>query len=72
VAFPILIDSNDQGTKGVTIATASGGRQRTPMDGLPQARRAVALAVSVSTWLQDEEAWPEVVSYALTVGRRSS
>jgi hypothetical protein len=40
----------------VTIATDSGGRQRTPTDGLSQARDATALAVRVCTWLRDEEA----------------
>lgn len=40
----------------MTIATDSGGRQRTPTDGLSQARDAAALAVRVCTWLRDEEA----------------
>ena len=40
----------------VTIATDSGGRQRTPTDGLPQATGAGALAVRVCRWLRDEEA----------------
>ena len=40
----------------VTIATDSGGRQRTLTDGLSQLRRAAALAVPASTWLRDEEA----------------
>ncbi len=43
----------------MTIATANGGRQRTPTDGLFQGRRAAALAVRVCTWLRDEEAEPE-------------
>ena len=43
-------------TKQVTIATDSGGRQRTCMDDLPQATCAVKLAVAASTWLRDEEA----------------
>jgi hypothetical protein len=40
----------------VTIATDSGGRQRTLTDGLPQARCAEGLAVYICTWLRDEEA----------------
>jgi len=40
----------------VTIATATGGRQRTSTDGLSQAARAAALAVHASSWLRDEEA----------------
>ena len=40
----------------MTIATANGGRQRTPTDDRPQATRAEALAVPGSTWLRDEEA----------------
>ena len=41
------------------------------MDGLSQARRAEVLAVRVYTWLWDKNfVW--VVSFALTVGRRST
>jgi hypothetical protein len=40
----------------VTIATDSGGRQRTHTDGLLQATRAAALAARAATWLRDEEA----------------
>jgi len=40
----------------VTIATASGGRQRTSTDGLSQARRSAPLAPYAGTWLRDEEA----------------
>jgi len=35
-------------------------------------RRTTALVVHTVTWLRDEEASSEVVSFALTVGRRSS
>jgi hypothetical protein len=40
----------------VTIATDSGGRQRTHTCSLPQARRTAALAARAATWLRDEEA----------------
>ena len=40
----------------MTIATGSGGHQRTHTDGLPHARRAAAPAVRATTWLRDEEA----------------
>src|SRR5438876_466074 len=40
----------------MTIATDSGGRQRTRTDDLPQATRATALAARAATWLRDEEA----------------
>ena len=40
----------------MTIATDISGRQRTPTDGLSQARHATALAVRAGTWLRDEEA----------------
>jgi hypothetical protein len=40
----------------VTIATADGGRQRIPTDGLPQATPAAALVTRAATWLRDEEA----------------
>jgi hypothetical protein len=38
----------------VTIATDSGGRQRTSTDGLAQATRAVTLTARAATWLRDE------------------
>ena len=40
----------------MTVATYSGGRQRTRTDGLPQATCAAALAGRAATWLRDEEA----------------
>ena len=40
----------------MTIATANGGRQRTPTDSLPQATRVAALVARAATWLRDEEA----------------
>jgi hypothetical protein len=40
----------------VTIATDSGGRQRTLTDGPSLARHAAALAVDACTWVRDEEA----------------
>jgi hypothetical protein len=43
-------------TNWVTIATDSGGRQRTRTDGLPQATHAATLAARAATWLRDEEA----------------
>jgi len=43
-------------TKRATIATDSGGRQRTLTDGRSQVRRAAALAARICCWLRDEEA----------------
>src|ERR1700742_1004963 len=40
----------------MTIATDSGGRQRTRTDSLPQATSAAALVARAATWLRDEEA----------------
>ena len=40
----------------MTIATDSGGRQRTHTDGLPQATCAAVLADRAATWIRDEEA----------------
>jgi hypothetical protein len=40
----------------VTIATDSGGRQRTPTDGRSQTTRAATLAAHAATWLRDEQA----------------
>lgn len=40
----------------MTIATNSGGRQRTSRDGLPQATYVAALAARAATWFRDEEA----------------
>ena len=42
-------------TKEVTIATASGGRQRTLTGDRSQVRHDVALALGTATWLRDEE-----------------
>ena len=42
----------------------SGGRQRTPTDGLSQAGDTAALAVGVFTWRRDEEANPSGASMA--------
>ena len=49
-------ESLGEGDEQVTIATDSGGRQRTSPDGASQVRYAAALAVRTATWLRDEEA----------------
>lgn len=54
----------------MTIATDSGGRQRTPTDGLSQARHAAALAVGACTWLRDEEAKSQVVEEIIVLARQ--
>jgi hypothetical protein len=56
----------------VTIATDSGGRQRTRTDGLPQATRAAALAARAATWLRDEEANANERAQAMGADDRSN
>jgi hypothetical protein len=47
-------------------------RQATTRDGTSQVAHTAVLAVCTASWLRDEEAFVWVVSFALTVGRRSS
>jgi hypothetical protein len=48
--------STDRVTNRVTIAIASDGRQRTPVDDASQVRHVAALAIGAVIWLRDEEA----------------
>jgi hypothetical protein len=48
--------TGDRVTKWVTIATDSGGRQRTLPDDRSQVKFVAARAVQTASWLRDEEA----------------
>jgi hypothetical protein len=52
------LTTRERPSNQVTIATDSGGRQRTLTDGQSQLGQTALLTVPASTWLRDEEAVP--------------